>query len=191
MNDIELLDNEKLTNHQSDLTFSNGWSFSFNVRLLSVVFFFIGIVMIGSGGPGYVIGPPLILGAGFLFSSRYGTQVCYSTGYIREYHEYFGIKTGKWVSTVMLPDICILKIGKSKTHSDITGAVSTTLDASKNEVYLMSSNHRKRMLICVCKSLEEAAKVSETLAQNLGKNLAQFNPQISKQTMERKRRSRI
>lgn len=99
----------------------------------------------------------------------------------------FGIKSGKWESSLLLPDLCVLKIGKTQSVANSrTGGIGTDMDVSKNEVYLLSANHRKKILIKTCDSKAKAVAFAEDLAQKMGKNFVEFNPKISEQTKARR-----
>ena len=150
MND-ELLDNDTITNHTIDITYRNGMSFVGMTRFTAGAFLIIGFSVLFTGLGGFFLGLLMIGGGGFVVTSNYGTDICLSTKYVREYHQVFFIKTGKWRTSAPYTDICITKIGKSATKSDITGANSTNIDVSRNEVYLMTSDHRKRFLLKACK----------------------------------------
>ncbi|MEO9531912.1 MAG: hypothetical protein ABJG68_15835 [Crocinitomicaceae bacterium] len=187
----ELIDNGSISEHTVDLTYKNGLSFTGNTRLLGFIVILMGPIAIFTGDvAGLVIGPVLVLGGGFVLTSQYGTDICLSNKYVREYNKVFFIKTGKWRTTAPYTDICITKIGKTQTRADMTGAVSTEIDVSKNEVYLFTSDHRKRFLLKVCKSAKEAAKIADELAEKLDKKVAIFSPKLSSATKARLQRRR-
>jgi hypothetical protein len=189
--DSEILDDKGLDQQTVDITFKNGGSFSPLTRVVSIIFLLIGLGMLASGEIfGFIIGPAIIFGAGFIITSNFGTDVCVSSKYVREYHERFFIKSGKWVPTNLLTDICVIKVGKNATRSDMTGSVSTEIDISKNEIVLLSANHRKRILLRTCNSSQEAAEKAVEIAEILDKKFTKFNPQISKKTQERLRHRR-
>ena len=144
----ELIDNSQITGHQADIVIDNGYSFTSRLRIAASLFGILSVLMIFSGGPGIIIGPLIFLGCSFLLTSKHGVDISLKTGYVREFGEkFFVFKSGKWLPLAAYSDICILKLGKTRRHSDITGGVSTDIDASKNEVYLMTYDHRKRFLL--------------------------------------------
>ena len=130
----------------------------------------------------------LVFGAAYMISSQFGTQVSIDNNQVREYHSRFFLKTGKWYDLKLFPDITILKISRSMTVTDRLGASHATFDTSKNEVYLLSANHRKKILLKICNSYADAEKNANELAKLLDKKIVQFNPKISKSTKDRKRR---
>jgi hypothetical protein len=183
----ELLDNEEISNHSSDIQIKNGSSFSFRIKGLAILILFMGVLTTSVGGFTSVIGLALIFAAIFIITSRYGVDISLSTNYVREYHKRFFIKKGKWLPLAAYSDICILKIRKTRTTSDITGVASTKLDASKNEVYLMTYDHRRRFLLKICKSQKEAIAFAEEMCETLEKKLSIYNPKISQKTQQRLR----
>jgi hypothetical protein len=186
----ETLDGYAKTDHQPELSISNGRSFDSKIVFAAVVAIILSIPMLISGGPGYVIGPVLFFGGLFVLTSSYGTDMSFTTNYARQYNKLFGFKSGKWLPISAFTDIVILKISRSQKASDITGAVSTDIDISKNEVYLMTYDHRKRFLLKVCKSYQEALQFSEEMSKKLDKKVAVFNPQVSEKTKQRLQRRR-
>ena len=93
----ELIDNGSISEHTVDLTYKNGLSFTGNTRLLGFIVILMGPIAIFTGDvAGLVIGPVLVLGGGFVLTSQYGTDICLSNKYVREYNKVFFIKTGKW-----------------------------------------------------------------------------------------------
>lgn len=184
----EVLDDSSISSHKADITFFGGSTFTGYSQLAAVALMIVGLAMITTFSPaGLILGPILTFGALFGITSSYGTDICTKTKYVREYHQRFFIKTGKWVPTHLFADICILKLGKTARRSDITGTVSNDIDVSKNEVYLMSANHRARFLIKTCKSLKEAEQIATQMSELFNKPIKPFNPQISQATQERKR----
>lgn len=184
----ELLDNKGITDHKAEIEIINGHSFTKNLRIAAGAFTLVGVLMILTGGPGFIIGPPILLGCIFLLTSQHGTEISLSTNYVRNFHKkLFFFKSGKWLPLNAYSDICILKIGKTRRHQDITGMVSTDIDSSEIEVYLMTHDHRKRLLLKACKSGKEAQEYANEMAEKLDKKLAAYNPQMSAKTKERLR----
>lgn len=186
----ETLDSDSISNHKAELSISNGMSFDSRIMVAAVIGVLLALAMLLSGGPGYLFGPALLFGSSFVFTSSYGTDISLTTNYAREYNKRFGFKTGKWLPMAAYSDIVILKIGRSQKTSDFTGAVSTKIDVSKNEVYLMTHDHRKRLLLKVCNSYEDAIKFSEEISNKLDKKVAVFNPKLTQKTRERLQRRR-
>lgn len=183
----QLVDNDHISNSKADISISNGFSFGPATRFLAGILGVFGVVAVLTGGPGLFIGPVLILMSLFALTSKFGTEISLSNNYIREYGSAFGIKSGKWESSLLMPDLCVLKIGKTQSVANSrTGGIATDLDVSKNEVYLLSANHRKKILVKVCNSKAEGLKFAQELAQKMGKTVAEFNPKISEQTKARR-----
>ena len=87
----------------------------------------------------------------------------------------------------MLPDITVMKLGKKAGIVGIrTGGITMERDVSVNEVYLLSANHRKRILVKVCQSQKEGVEFAKEIAQKMGKNFVAFNPPVSEKTKARR-----
>jgi len=183
----QLVDNDHISNSKADISISNGFSFGPATRFLAGILAAFGLLAVLTGGPGLFVGPVICLMSFFALTSKFGTEISLSNNYIREYGSVFGIKSGKWESSLLLPDLCVLKIGKTQSVANSrTGGLGTDMDVSKNEVYFLSANHRKKILIKVCNSKAEALNFAQDLAQKMGKNLAEFNPKISDQSKARR-----
>ncbi len=183
----QLVDNDHISNSKADISISNGFSFGPATRFVSALLAVFGVFALLTGGPGLFVGPVITLMALFALTSKFGTEISLANNYIREYGSVFGIKSGKWESSLMLPDLCVLKIGKTQSVANSrTGGIGTDMDVSKNEVYLLSANHRKKILIKTCDSKAKAVAFAEDLAQKMGKNFVEFNPKISEQTKARR-----
>ena len=184
----EILDSKE---HKSEIEIDNGHSFTKNLRIASAVFLLVSVLMLLTGGAGFIIGPVLFLGATFLLTSKHGADISLSTNYVREYHKkFFVFKSGKWLPLAAYSDICILKLGKTRRHTDITGMVSTDIDSSQIEVYLLTHDHRRKFLLKICKSGKEATDFADEMAEKLGKKITAYNPQISKQSQQKSRPTR-
>lgn len=179
----EAIDSGPLTNSKADIRYRNGFSFSTILRVSTGIFAFLGLLAVISGGAGYILGPIFIIIGIHVNSSAYGTEISLSNNYIRVYSTSFGVKKGKWQSTVLLTDICILKMGKSVSVNHIFGAGAVTLEGDAvYEVYILTANHRKRLLLFETSSAKEAAEKAQFLAEKMQKNLTTFNPVISEKT---------
>ena len=185
MDKDNLIDSDNITKFNPDIVIKNGFSFGPVTRLVSGVLIVFGALAIISGGGGYFLGPIICLAA--LFASSYGAEISLSNNYIREYTSTFGFKTGKWVSTIGLPDIAVMKLGKTRGVANIrTGGTAFEVDASANEVYLLSANHRKRVLVKVCQSRSDGVEFATQLAKQMGKNFVPFNPSVSEKSKARR-----
>lgn len=179
----EIIDSNSITDSKADIRYRNGYAFSLVLRVSSGIFAVLGLIAIISGGAGYILGPIFVLTGIYVNTSTYGTEISLSNNYIRIYSTSFGVKKGKWQSTVLLPDICILKIGRKTSASHIFGAGSVQLeDDGVYEVYLLTANHRERLLLRETKEGKEAAETGRFLAVKMKKNLTTFNPVISERT---------
>lgn len=183
---METLDSDAIENCTPDLVFKNGYSFGTPIRYAMGGILFLCFFLILSGGNGLIVGPILAIMASYILTSTYGTEVSLENKYVRNYTSSYGIKKGKWKSTLMLPDISILKMGNSVAFNQIYGPGSVRLDDHVYEIYLLSANHRKRILLKTCASGKNAFIAAEELSLKLEKNLVPFNPKISKATLRKR-----
>jgi hypothetical protein len=178
----------------ADITVDNGFNFGPATRTGAWLFAAFGLYGIYMGGGGIFFGVFLLLAAIFALTSKHGVQISLSNNYIREYSSVFGIKSGKWKSTLGLTDITVIKLGKKIRMGNFLPAVVATpvgsieIDASVNEVYLLTADHRKRILVKVCKSAKEGFEFAKEISSRMGKNLVNFNPKISEATKAMKAR---
>ena len=110
------------------------------------------------------------------YLSRHGVHISFKTKSISQFDYSISFSRKKWKPTEVLPDICILKIGrKDVVHGRFcSGTVST--DSSKNEVYFMTRDHRHRLLIKTGDSVQEAKETADYLSKKLDKKVVLFNP---------------
>jgi len=183
----KIIDGDSITNSKADISISNGFSFGPATRAMAVAMLILGFFAFFMGGGGYFIGATIIMASLFALTAKHGTEISFSNNYIREYSWSFGFKTGKWIPTIMLPDITVMKLGKKAGIVGIrTGGITMERDVSVNEVYLLSANHRKRILVKVCQSQKEGVEFAKEIAQKMGKNFVAFNPPVSEKTKARR-----
>lgn len=183
-----ILDNHEITNHSAEISIKNGHSFTTFVRYFSLVFVLFGFAIILSLTiTSVLVGVVIVTAALFIFSSEYGTDISVTSNYIREYHKrFFFLKTGnKWIPLSPFSDVCILRIKKTRQLSDVYGVSSNAIDATKNEVYVMTHDHRRRFLVKICNSQQEAIEFATTFAKKFDKTFSEFNPKISETTKKR------
>lgn len=182
----ETLDASSITDSVVDVLYDNGHTYSLGLRVAMSLFGIIGLFAIYDGGWGYFIGPPIILIAIYTHTARTGTDVSFENNYIREFSKSFWVKKGKWVPTSLLPDITILRMGKSvgvnHVYSEKTAHVSKTIYS----ICILSATHRERILISETESSKKAYEVAVFLSKKMDKNLTDFKPFISKATMARR-----
>ncbi len=167
---------EDILDHHPDIQFDNGYSFSWGIRMVGLVGAVFGLVIMFFGGFALVLGPIFIIAGGFAATSWVGTEICYEECSIRDFHSVFKYRTGEWISTDYFTDVCILKLGKKQSGEDALGTEVNKVDMSKCEVYLMTYDHRKRVLVKSCDDMIESVKIAELICNKLDKNLVKFNP---------------
>lgn len=167
---------EDILNHYPDIMYDNGYSFSWGIRGVAIVGVLFGVGILYFGGFALILGPIFILAGGFAATSWIGTEICYETRFVRDFHSAFWRRSGKWVPTDHFPDVSILKLGKKQSGEDALGTEVNKVDMSQCEVFLMTPDHRRRLLIRKCRNMEEAVETAEFICQKLDKRLAKFNP---------------
>ncbi len=182
----DTLDSSSITDSVVDISYDNGFTFSSGLRIAMTLLGLIGCYAVYDGGIGYIIGPPIVLFAIYAHTSKTGTDVSFENNYVREYSKSFWIKKGKWVPTGLLPDITILKMGKSIGVNHIYSEKTARTTKTIYSVCVLSGNHRKRILIHETTSGKEAHKVAVFLSDKMDKNLTDFNPVISKATLAKR-----
>jgi hypothetical protein len=182
----ETLDSGSITDSVVDKSYIHGFTFSSGLRIAISFLGVFGLPAIYSGGPGYLIGPPMIFFAIYVHTSITGTDISFENAYVREFSKSFWIKKGKWVPTNLLPDITILKSGKSIGVNHIYSEKTARYTKAQYSVYLLSANHRKRVLMHETESATTAHETAVHLAQKMDKNLVEFNPVISKATLAKR-----
>lgn len=183
---LDLLDSGDIDNCQVDLTYQNGFVFQYFLLFIVLILGGIGVAATLYGEMGYFFGPPLVLLSIFGLTYRHGTDISAGNQYIRPYSRIYGIKTGKWLPTVMLTDLTILKAGTA-IHIDLESLSKEQL-AKKGiyDLYLLTANHRKRQYITTFNSLQDAIKEGMHLADLLDKQFREYKPQISRATRARR-----
>ncbi|MFT5821213.1 MAG: hypothetical protein ACI8ZM_002462 [Crocinitomix sp.] len=187
MDDLkDTLDSSSITDSVVDVQYHNGYTFSFGLRIAISFLGLFGLFAVFSGGPGYLLGPPILLFTFYAHTSTFGTDVSFSNNYIREYSKSFWIKRGKWKPTVLLPDITILKMGKSIGVNHVYSEKTTQITKTVYSVSVLSANHRKRVLIRETESAADCYEVAVFLSEKMSKNLVDFNPVISQATRDKR-----
>lgn len=183
---LDLLDSADIDNCQVDLSYKNGFVFHPFLLIIVLILGLIGIAAIIYGELGYFVDPPLILLSVFGLTYQHGTDISAGNHYIRPYSRFFGLKSGKWISMVVLTDVTVLKAGSSL---DIDLKKLSKEQLNKKGVYdlhLLNPNHRKRQYITTFNSLKEAIKEGTHLADLLDKEFKKYTPFISKATRARR-----
>lgn len=173
---------EEVLDHRADIAYDNGYSFGWGIRMVGVVGGVFGISILYFGGFALLLGPIFVLAGTFAATSWVGTEICFDTRAMRDFHSVFFRKQGKWISMDYFTDICILKLGKKQSGEDALGTEVNKVDMSRCEVFLMTRDHHRRQLVKACVNLEDAVQVAEFIGEKLGKPLVRFNPKVSSKT---------
>lgn len=173
---------DDILNHQVDVSYDNGYSFSWGIRMVGLTGALFGIAILFFGGFALLLGPIFIVAGLFAATSWTGVEIAYETRTMRDFHSVFFRKSGKWISMDYFPEICILKLGKKQSGEDALGTEVNKVDMSRCEVFFMTADHHRRQIIKVCESMEEAVQVAEEVGKKLDKPLVRFNPKVSART---------
>ena len=194
MENENTLDSINLKDLKPDLSFKNGYNFPVNNRVTAgiigvfVLFGFITSVsnMIYAG---IIFCGLLLIPLVYVLVSKNGTDLSTKENYYKEFISVLGIKSGKWKTAYGLTDVSILTVNKTHTIGNFA-APNIRISDAETGVYLLTPSHRKRKLVCTCKSFKEADELAKKIASKMNKNYKKFNPQISEKTRNlRNRRS--
>lgn len=141
-----------------------------------------GIIFITLGGLGYFAGPLFILTTVYTLTSLNGTEFSTKNGYVKAYTSSFGIKKGKWMPTLYLTDICVLRLGTAVNEEDSKDFPGKRV----YELFLMTPDHRKRFFVSATDTQLEAFKIAEDLALKLRKKLSYYHPVVSESTLNKR-----
>lgn len=192
-NKVVVLDNDEHDNHTIDYTFNHGASFGAPARIAASIFgVFFSIIFFLSIINGAILGVFIsllfLIPILFVITAHTGVMLCVQSKYFKEYSTFVGVKYGKWKSSRGLTDVAILTIRKRKRVSSAFGAGAIDIENKETGIYFLIPNHRKRVLIKVCKYKNEADQSGKDLADVLGKKFTVFNPEVSEASKARRYR---
>lgn len=108
----------------------------------------------------------------------------------KSYTWFLGLKLGSWQSMEGYSDLSILK-SKQSTKAYSRAMIETeTSNEEFYDIYLLSKNHRKKLLIKRSSLYDQAKIEAELLAQALNRPLVPYQPQLSAATQARRARRR-
>jgi hypothetical protein len=131
-----------------------------------------------------ILGTLLTVISALAATMRTGVYLDTANRRMRQYSSYLGVKSGKWNGMEMYP---FLTLFKSKLSSTIYSRGNVALDLTDTvyDVFLLSKNHRQRVLIYTCPGKDQALQMARILGKKLEKEVVIYNPQ----TTSRKRRT--
>jgi hypothetical protein len=162
-------------------------SFGFVLPSTGVMFSFVlmacgGVLVATSGGMlngKLIFGTFIFLVAGVGATLRSGAIIDTANRKMKVYVSFFGIKSGEWKDMSAYPYLTIFKTNLASTVSS-RGNVSTKLMDVAYDVFLLTKNHRERVLIFTCDTKEKAQATAQVLAKKLDKEVVIYNPQSSR-----------
>jgi len=122
----------------------------------------------------------------FLSAGTIGTEFSFENKKFRQYSNYFGIKIGKWQSFSNYIHVSILS---QKIAYKLNSRGNSMQDSElKYDVVILTENHRQKVIIKRCNTVEEAKSFALKLSEQLDMKLVKYTPKISKQSQLKRRR---
>jgi len=161
------------------ISHSLGTSFPFQVVFFGYLTFLASLPMLYYAWP---IGVVLLI-TGVLFGfTRTGIEIDISNKKHRDYTSFIGYKTGKWKSIKNYPHLAILRRRFTGRLEGRTGISMSTGTNYMYDIFLLSKNHRHRLLVQRLKDAQSASTSAKNLAQLLDVEMVTFDPEISAAT---------
>jgi len=161
-----------------------GFSFPVPILLIAGLFALAGIV---SAVEIPLIGLALISISSIIWSGSYGFEINSKDSTYREYVSIIGIRRGQWFSLEKFPFVAILKVREGTVMYSQTNRSNTLIDDSFG-VYLLTSSHRKRVLIKKLDTRIRAERYIGEIAPLINKEITNFSPKLTQKTKMRRRR---
>lgn len=139
------------------------------------IFLFFGIFSVFDNWP---LGLSLLLLGIYLSLTFCGVEIDLNKKLFREYVQYFGIKSGKWIELDKYSDLSILKSKEKSTIYSRTN-IATSDSTIYYDLFLLSKSHRTKILLKRYSNKEEALEEGNNYAIKLDKELKNYNPQGS------------
>ncbi len=174
----ELLDWEQ----DEILTFSFGYMFPPPMRYAGFAILVIGVI--SSFGAIWSL-PITGLVGGWMSFRKSGVQIKPSNRLRREYTSFL-VKHGKWFSYEDYPCLAILK-GREGYAAYSRAMVEQRVTEEVYDLYLLSKDHRKRLIVTRFKDEADADEKGPDLAEKLGLTWTVYNPVVSEKTRQRRR----
>ena len=154
------------------IKFDHGHSFPAPLRIgggLFTLFGIIGVIELS------VFALALLLVGLYILSSRTGMILDTENRRFMEYTELFMIKRGKWKELIGYPDLAVLRI-QYGARTMTRGMQQIDNKEVYFEVFMLTANHRKRVLISKHPDIASAQEKAKELAGLLGLNYVKFQP---------------
>jgi hypothetical protein len=164
------------------MTFSFGNLFPPNMRYLGF-----GLLMLSVVTATEIVGAAVIvayIGAWMSFRKS-GVQVKPRLKLRREYTGFL-FKTGKWKSYDNYPDLAFMR-SREGFRAYSRGMVELDDSEQVFDIYLLSQDYRKRLVLMRCTDQKTAEEKGKGMAMSLGLNWTRYKPVLSEKTRLRKR----
>ena len=127
----------------------------------------------------------LVFGYWLTFRSS-GTEIDILTRRYRPFTRSFGVKKGKWQSYASYPDLAVLR-GKEGFTAYSRGMVELNMAETVYDIYLLSEDHRRKLILNRCSSTQTAEDEGKELAEQMGLSWTSYNPKLSQATRLKRR----
>lgn len=125
------------------------------------------------------------------YTSQFGTEFSEDLKSICHFSLLLGFKKkSSFTDLKTYTDLVIIKLGRSRGVNSFYTGRSISFDDSHHEIYVMTPNHRNRILVKVCQNKAEATDIAKVLSEKLNRKLVDFNPLISEKSQQTKQRGR-
>lgn len=128
----------------------------------------------------------VLIGAAVAFAKK-GVEVDPNMKRLRDYTGLFSVKFGSWESMEQYSDTAVLRKRITTTAFSRANRPATTSDDVVYDVCLLDRTHRNKRIVKRLSDEAQAAKSAEQLAQTLGLNYGVYNPEISAETLAKRR----
>lgn len=132
----------------------------------------------------------MLVGAFITFATN-GIRIDTKTWRYKQFIGFLGIKLGKWKTLESYQQISLLKNHETTTAFSRSNRNTTTSDEVFYDTVLLDTSHHNKLVIMRSKDEQEAKESTTKLAQSLNLEFVKYAPQMSQQTLSRKRKERI
>ena len=160
---------------KSELKYVNGRGFPLAFTLMFLSLGYVGVLVWREAiGLQTILSTPLFVLSLMPLTCSWGTELDLKRRLVREYNSIYWMQSGCWRSFKGFDHIVISEGNLG------TSWWKKLLRKSKPSVYLMTPDHRHRILISINKDKTEAIRMAKDLAKYTGCEIHEFNPKLTK-----------
>ena len=171
-----------------------GTSFPRSFKIAGFIAVFFGLLIVISNtllnfSFGFLLGIPFILGGLIVNFAYYGIEIKKDVNQYREFTNIFGLNFGKFKN---INDYVFVSIKKAQHGYKVYGRSNASVSVSKQkyDVCFFNKTFRKKVVMKICDTEEEAIIFAKKLAEETGLEFSKYNPPISDATMKRRTQRR-